>query len=128
MSVSRPSLRGAAEDSASIDMSAAPRVLRRIIGLALRYRGLTALAIGCSIGAALFSLTLPKLFGHAVDQAHQLLTGGAATAEAAQDALLTTALLVIGAASLRGLLTGYGGYVAEQVSQKVAYDLRLAFF
>ncbi|OHB40295.1 MAG: multidrug ABC transporter [Phenylobacterium sp. RIFCSPHIGHO2_01_FULL_70_10] len=128
MSVSRPPLRGAAEDSASIDMSAAPRVLRRIIGLALRYRGLTALAIGCSIGAALFSLTLPKLFGHAVDQAHQLLTGGAATAEAAQDALLTTALLVIGAASLRGLLTGYGGYVAEQVSQKVAYDLRLAFF
>lgn len=128
MSVSRPSLRGAAEDSASIDMSSAPRVLRRIIGLALRYRGLTALAIGCSIGAALFSLTLPKLFGHAVDQAHQLLTGGAANADAAQDALLTTALLVIAAASLRGLLTGYGGYVAEQVSQKVAYDLRLAFF
>ena len=128
MSVSRPSLRGAAEDSASIDMSSAPRVLRRIIGLALRYRGLTALAIGCSIGAALFSLTLPKLFGHAVDQAHQLLTGGAANADAAQDALLFTALLVIAAASLRGLLTGYGGYVAEQVSQKVAYDLRLAFF
>ena len=128
MSVSRPPLRGAAEDSASIDMSAAPRVLRRIIGLALRYRGLTALAIGCSVGAALFSLTLPKLFGHAVDQAHQLLTGGAADADAAQGALLTTALLVIGAASLRGLLTGYGGYVAEQVSQKVAYDLRLAFF
>ena len=128
MSVSRPSLRGAAEDSASIDMSSAPRVLRRIIGLALRYRGLTALAIGCSIGAALFSLTLPKLFGHAVDQAHQLLAGGAANADAAQDALLFTALLVIAAASLRGLLTGYGGYVAEQVSQKVAYDLRLAFF
>lgn len=128
MSVARPSLRGAAEDSASIDMSSAPRVLRRIIGLALRYRGLTALAIGCSIGAALFSLTLPKLFGHAVDQAHQLLAGGAASAQAAQNALLTTALLVIGAASLRGLLTGYGGYVAEQVSQKVAYDLRLAFF
>ncbi|MDX5330231.1 MAG: ABC transporter ATP-binding protein/permease [Caulobacteraceae bacterium] len=128
MSVSRPSLEGAAEDSASIRVSAMPQVLPRIVRLALRYRGLTALAVACSLGAAVFSLTLPRLFGSAVDQAHLLLSGGADSAEAAQSALLTTALLVIGAASLRGVLTGWGGYVAEVVSQKVAYDLRMAFF
>jgi ATP-binding cassette, subfamily B, multidrug efflux pump len=73
MSDSRPSPRDAAADSVSIDVSAMPRVLRRIMGLALRYPGLVALAVGCSIGAALFSLTLPRLFGQAVDQAHLLL-------------------------------------------------------
>ena len=128
MSVSRPSPGGAAEDSASIDVSAMPQVLPRIVRLALRYRGLVALAIACSVGAAVFSLTLPRLFGHAVDQAHLLLGDGAASPQAVQSALLTTALLVIGAASLRGLLTGWGGYVAEVVSQKVAYDLRMDFF
>lgn len=128
MSVSRPSPGGAAEDSASIDVSAMPQVLPRIVRLALRYRGLVALAIACSVGAAVFSLTLPRLFGHAVDQAHLLLSDGAASPQAVQSALLTTAFLVIGAASLRGLLTGWGGYVAEVVSQKVAYDLRMDFF
>lgn len=128
MSDSRPSLRDAAADSVSIDVSAMPRVLRRIMGLALRYPGLVALAVGCSIGAALFSLTLPRLFGQAVDQAHLLLASENASVDDVQRALVTTALLVLGAASLRGLLTGYGGYVAEKVSQKVAYDLRLSFF
>lgn len=128
MSDSRPSPRDAAADSVSIDVSAMPRVLRRIMGLALRYPGLVALAVGCSIGAALFSLTLPRLFGQAVDQAHLLLASENASVDDVQRALMTTALLVLGAASLRGLLTGYGGYVAEKVSQLVAYDLRLAFF
>jgi len=128
MSDSRPSPRDAAADSVSIDVSAMPRVLRRIMGLALRYPGLVALAVGCSIGAALFSLTLPRLFGQAVDQAHLLLASENASVDEVQRALMTTALLVLGAASLRGLLTGYGGYVAEKVSQLVAYDLRLAFF
>lgn len=128
MSDSRPSPRDAAADSVSIDVSAMPRVLRRIMGLALRYPGLVALAVGCSIGAALFSLTLPRLFGQAVDQAHLLLASENASVDDVQRALVTTALLVLGAASLRGLLTGYGGYVAEKVSQKVAYDLRLSFF
>ena len=128
MSDSRPSPRDAAADSVSIDVSAMPRVLRRIMGLALRYPGLVAMAVGCSIGAALFSLTLPRLFGQAVDQAHMLLASENASVDEVQRALMTTALLVLGAASLRGLLTGYGGYVAEKVSQRVAYDLRLAFF
>ena len=73
------------------------------------------------------SLTLPKLFGNAVDQATRLLTQGPGMAEEARNALLVTAGLVILASSLRGFLTGFGGYIAEVVSQKVGYDLRTRY-
>ena len=118
----------AAPSFGQVDVKAMPGVLKRIIRLALRYPGRVALAIGCSLGSAIASLTLPKLFGHAVDQATRLLTQGAGLADEARDALLVTAGLVILASSIRGLLTGFGGYIAEVVSQKVGYDLRIAFF
>lgn len=118
----------AAPSFGQVDVKAMPGVLKRIIRLALRYRGGVALAVGCSLGSAIASLTLPKLFGHAVDQATRLLSQGPAMAESAREALLVTAGLVILASSIRGLLTGFGGYVAEVVSQKVGYDLRIAFF
>lgn len=118
----------AAPSFGQVDVKAMPGVLKRIIRLALRYRGGGALAVGCSLGSAIASLTLPKLFGHAVDQATRLLSQGPAMAESAREALLVTAGLVILASSIRGLLTGFGGYVAEVVSQKVGYDLRIAFF
>ena len=100
MSESHPSRRGAGpSDSGSIkvDVSEMPRVLQRITALSLRYPGRMAVAIGCSLGAAVASLTLPRLFGGAVDQAQALLEGGAAHASEAQAALWGTALLVIAA-------------------------------
>jgi ATP-binding cassette subfamily B protein len=123
-------------------MKAMPRVLRRIVFQAMAEEpGRVAVAIACSLGAAVAALTLPKLFGHAVDQAQILLVGvqkaTAAHAPAAeiarmgsdaQHALWISAILVIVASSVRGLLTGYGGYEGEYVSQKVAYSLRLQFF
>lgn len=118
----------AAPSFGQVDVKAMPGVLKRIIRLALRYPGRVSLAIGCSLGSAIASLTLPKLFGHAVDQATRLLTQGPALADQARDALLVTAGLVILASSVRGFLTGFGGYIAEVVSQKVGYDLRIAFF
>lgn len=118
----------AAPSFGQVDVKAMPGVLKRIVRLALRYPGFVALAIGCSLGSAIASLTLPKLFGYAVDQATRLLSQGPAAAEGAREALLVTAGLVILASSVRGLLTGFGGYVAEVVSQKVGYDLRIAFF
>lgn len=131
MSESHPSRRGAGpSDSGSIkvDVSEMPRVLQRITALSLRYPGRMAVAIGCSLGAAVASLTLPRLFGGAVDQAQALLEGGAAHASEAQAALWGTALLVIAATVIRGLLTMMSGYQGEYVSQRVGYDLRLQFF
>ncbi|KRB40722.1 multidrug ABC transporter [Phenylobacterium sp. Root700] len=131
MSESHPSPRGARpSDSASIkvDVSEMPRVLQRITALSLRYPGRMAIAIGCSLGAAVASLTLPRLFGSAVDQAQVLLKVGAAHAGEAQTALWMTALLVIAATVVRGVLTMMSGYMGEYVSQRVGYDLRLQFF
>ncbi|HEX2561199.1 ABC transporter ATP-binding protein [Phenylobacterium sp.] len=118
----------AAPSFGQVDVKAMPGVLKRIIRLALHYPGGVALAIGCSLGSAIASLTLPKLFGHAVDQATRLLSQGPTLAEDARNALLVTAGLVILASTVRGFLTGFAGYVAEVVSQKVGYDLRIAFF
>src|SRR5664279_934625 len=116
------------DDFGKVDMKALPRVLPRISAMGMKYPGRVALAVACSLGAAIASLTLPRLFGHAVNQAHDLLMAGAANAGPARHALLMTALLVITASTLRGLLTMTAGYEGEWVSQRVAYDLRNFFF
>jgi ATP-binding cassette subfamily B multidrug efflux pump len=108
-----------------IDVSAMPRVLRRIaIEAARQAPARVALAVGASLGAAVASLSLPRLFGRAVNEARSLphLTGDA------RHALLITAGLVILATTLRGLMTMTANYQAEWVSQKVAYQYRLDFF
>ncbi|WP_332773106.1 ABC transporter ATP-binding protein [Phenylobacterium sp.] len=105
-----------------------PRVLQRITALALKYPGRVSLAIICSLGSAVASLALPRLFGNAVDQAQVLLTAGSGYAGEAQAALWGTALLVIAATIVRGLMTMAAGYHGEYVSQQVGYDLRLRFF
>lgn len=135
MSDSHPSGRGAASpegptlsDVARVDARAMPRVLQRIVRLAFRYPGLVFLAMGCSLGSALASLTLPRLFGRSVDQAHHLLAGAAADPEVARHALWVSAGLIIAATVVRGVMTMLSGYLGELVSQKVGYDLRLQFF
>lgn len=110
------------------DAEAMPKVLRRIVVLALRHRLLVAGAIGSSLLAAVAGLTLPKLYGRAVDQAQHLLAHGAHGGEPTREALVVTAALVVVTAATRGLLTGLSGFMAETCSQKVAYELRLQFF
>ena len=105
-----------------------PRVLPRIVGDAARTAPVrVVLAMGAALGAALASLTLPGLFGHAVNTAQRLI-GNHADAHAARHALLITALLALAAAATRGTLTAVANYEAEWVSQRVAYRYRLAFF
>src|SRR5580693_6370768 len=80
-----------------IDVSAMPRVLRRIGATAARQEPWrVVLAMAASLGAAMASLSLPRLFGGAVNQAQKLLriAGGghvAAQAHQAREALLLTA-------------------------------------
>lgn len=129
MSDSPPEGRSAAlSDVPTVDVTAMPSVLARIAGLAMRYPGRVALTVLASLGAAVASLTLPRLFGRSVDQAQALLTDGAAHADAARQALVVSAGLVIAATVARGLLTMWSGYLGEYLSQKVANDLRLQFF
>ena len=127
MSDSPPGGRGAAlSDAQTVDVSAMPSVLARIAALTLRYRARVALTVVTSLIATIASLTLPRLYGRAIDDALHLSANG--QAGLARHALLLTAAMVIAATTIRGVLTAAAGYQSEYLSQRVAYDLRLKFF
>ena len=107
------------------------KVLLRISEMAFRHRARMGIGIAATILAAIFQLYIPQYLGQAVDQAHGFLSGAAAGAAdriAAEDALLTTALLLLGAAVGRGLLTMMQNYQGEAVGQFIGYQLRLDYY
>jgi ATP-binding cassette subfamily B multidrug efflux pump len=103
----------------------APDILRRVLGLALRYPGRFAITTAATVGACLFNLTTPWLLGRAVDQAMLLARGVAAVPVRA---VVTTALMLLGASALRGGLQMVASYNGEWIGQSVARDLRLRYF
>ncbi|HEY1750070.1 MAG TPA: ABC transporter ATP-binding protein [Caulobacteraceae bacterium] len=125
-----------------IDVKAMPHILRRIVLLALKVDPFQViLAMVCSLVAAVAGLTVPRLFGGAVNQVAALLKAlqhaqatHASAAHRAQilahseQSLWVVAGLVVLAGTVQGLLVGFGGYQGELVSQKVAYRLRLEYF
>ncbi len=68
----------------------------------------------CLFAGAGFALYIPRLTGQAVDQA---LAGQT-------QALMITAFIIGGAGLVRSVFSYYQSYLAEYLSQKVAYDLR----
>jgi ATP-binding cassette, subfamily B, multidrug efflux pump len=110
-----------------VDLGAMPRILRRVLGLALKYPGRFVAATAATLAAAGISLLLPRLLGAAVDRAHRLLGQDLSLGMAAHELGLSAAL-ILGLSILRGLLRMVGGYQGEAVSQRVGFDLRLAFF
>lgn len=99
--------------------------LRRITQYSLRHYWQASLAIGATIVASVLQLTIPRLLGHAVDQAQNVLS---TAAEGAQDALIWTALTLLGVSVARGLFTLIQNYFSESVGHHVGYELRLAFY
>ncbi|MFT3966986.1 MAG: ABC transporter ATP-binding protein [Sphingobium sp.] len=119
----------AGEAIAALGLGAAraPVILKRVIAQAARYRLRFTLAMAACLGAALANLMLPRLLGQAVDQA-VALAGHGSEGNGALLPVIRTALLLVGASALRGLLQMAAGYNAEYVGQSVGRDLRLAFF
>lgn len=105
-----------------------PGVLARLIRLAWRHRALCLLAVACALGSAVLNLVLPQLLGRAVDQAHHLSDVSAGSASAIHDSLWLSALLLVGATTLRGFVVGLQGYLGESIAQRVGEDLRLALY
>ncbi len=103
------------------------KILRRVLGMGLRYRAGMAIALGTAVAAAVFQLMIPKYLGRAVDSAQGLLGAGGDPA-AARAALWQTAALLLGASILRGLFTMWQNYQGEAVGQRLAYDLRMAYY
>ena len=97
-------------------------VLWRITAMAFRHRLRMAVAIFATLCAGSFQLLVPQYLGRAVDQARGLLAGAAAgevARSAAEDALFTTAMLLLGAAIARGSFTMLQNYQGEAVGQLI---------
>ncbi|WP_041679089.1 ABC transporter ATP-binding protein, partial [Rhizobium etli] len=101
--------------------------LVRITVMAFRHPWQAGFAIGATLIASTFQLMIPRLLGQAVDHT-QMAMGGGAAGQVAQDALLTTALLLLGASVLRGLFTMVQNYFSESVGHHMGYELRLACY
>jgi ATP-binding cassette subfamily B protein len=126
--------RGAGETAAAPQASSvyAPylsvNVLLRILRMAARHRVSMTLGVACAVLAANFQLLIPQYLGAAVDHAQALLADSAAGRDAAQAALYSTALILLGAGVLRGVFTMFQNYLGESLGHTIGYELRLAYF
>ncbi len=101
------------------------RTLTRITYMNLRHRWQVAIAIGSTFIAAALQLLIPKLLGQAVDQVRM---GEGISGGTVEQALWTSALLLLAVSVLRGLFTLAQNYFAESVGHHFAYELRLACY
>ncbi|QGM97576.1 ABC transporter ATP-binding protein [Methylocystis parvus] len=102
--------------------------LLRVIGLVFRYPWRFALATATSLAASISNLAIPHLLGASVDTAHSLLQNHDVSSDAVIQTLSFASLLLVAAASFRGLFQMISGYQSELIAQAIGRDLRVAFF
>ena len=93
-------------------------ILLRLASYALRYKRRLILVYICLIGSTLLSLAIPRFVGITIDTA---LGSGQ------ESRLVLLALLVLAISLVRGGFAYGQSYLAEYLSQHVAYDIRHAF-
>ena len=101
--------------------------LWRITRLNLRHPWQVTVCIVSTFIAATLQLLIPRLLGRAVDQAQGVMMDGAA-GQAAEQALWTTAMLLLAISIGRGIFTLLQNYYSESVGHHAAYELRLACY
>ncbi|MCR6670232.1 ABC transporter ATP-binding protein [Devosia ginsengisoli] len=99
--------------------------LTRIALYSLRHPWQAAAAIGATVIASVLQLLIPRLLGHAVDQAQDILGSGM---EGAEQALFWSAMTLLAVSVARGFFTLVQNYYSESVGHHVGYELRLAFY
>lgn len=99
--------------------------LLRIAKFSFRHPWQAAAAVGATIVASVLQLMIPRLLGHAVDQAQGILAVGASDA---QQALMWSAILLLTVSVARGIFTLLQNYYSESVGHYIGYELRLAFY
>lgn len=99
--------------------------LMRITIFSLRHYWQASFAIVATIIASVLQLMVPRLLGHAVDQAQNVLS---VAADGAQQALFWSAMTLLGVSVARGFFTLAQNYYSESVGHHVGYELRLAFY
>ena len=95
------------------------RILIRELEFLKKYWRRLILVYTCLTGSVAFSLAAPWLVKQTIDVG---LSSGRLSV------LITLGLMVIGAALLRGMFAYGQAYLAEYLSQRVAYDIRNAIY
>ncbi|MEX2450338.1 MAG: ABC transporter ATP-binding protein, partial [Rhodospirillales bacterium] len=114
--------------SKNIVMFGGVNAVMRILKMATRYKVRLTIGIVCTVTAAYFQLLIPQYLGAAVDHAQGLLASGAVSPDQTKKALITAALMLLGAGVLRGVFTMIHNYQGEAIGQNIGYELRLAYF
>lgn len=99
--------------------------LWRITKFSVRHPWQATAAISATVVASVLQLMIPRLLGHAVDQAQGILS---VAGEGAEQALLWSALTLLVVSVARGIFTLLQNYYSESVGHHVGYELRLAFY
>jgi len=109
-------------------------VLIRLLSFLRPYKRRVIFAWLCVCGASLFVLVSPQLVAWAIDTGLKVRIEGVDGADKTGVALGSThtlviaALAIVGAAAARGVFAYGQTYLAEWISQRVAYDLRNAIY
>ena len=101
-------------------------ILRRIMGMALRYRKHLIFAYLSFFAAIGFSLLVPYLFGTSIDRLIRFdpVDGHIIPLAVPTGTLVLMAMGLIGASLLRGLANFAQSYATDALSQRVSYDIR----
>ncbi|MEE8413641.1 MAG: ABC transporter ATP-binding protein [Dehalococcoidales bacterium] len=95
------------------------RIILRLTVFVRKYWAWLLLAFVALLASTGFNLVIPRMVGDAIDTA---ISAGE------KSFLFVAAAVVVGAAALRGIAEFGNRFIAEAVSQKVAYDIRNAIF
>lgn len=99
-------------------------ILARILAIVFRHKWRLATALISMVGATSAYLTLPYLFGTAVDEIASAFEGGGVSDEA----MIRIGLAILAASSIRGILTFFQTFMGESLAQHVVYDLRNSYY
>ena len=95
------------------------QILLRLLGFSLKYKNRLLLAYVCTIAVTAFALAIPWILGEAVDE---VVSSGEI------NQLIFLAVLILVISLLRGVAAYGQQYLGESLGQRVAYDIRNAFY
>ncbi|MFC1898858.1 ABC transporter ATP-binding protein [Chloroflexota bacterium] len=95
------------------------KILLRLLVFARKYWRWLLLALICLLASSVFTLTVPRVLGNAID---------ATIGSGERSFLWIAAGIVLAATALRGLSEYGSRYFREYVSQKTSYDIRNAIY
>lgn len=101
------------------------KIIFRIIAISFNHKWQLVGAYGCTIGATISYVLLPKYFGDGIDRIADVVTE---SGDGSRAAVLSIVLIIMGLSVIRGIFSFGQTYLGESLSQFVSYDIRNTFY